>query len=37
MEIAIALFLGLWLMAAAYVAYRQLKCDYKDILDEEKR
>lgn len=35
MEIAIAVYLGLWLMIATYLAYRQLKSDYNDILNKE--
>lgn len=29
-EIAIAAFIGVWLSLAAYLAYRQLKNDFKD-------
>ena len=35
MEIVIAVFLGLWLMAASIFAFMQLKKDFSDILEDK--
>lgn len=35
MEIAIAVFLGLWLSGASYLAYRRLKREYKVVFDNK--
>lgn len=36
MEIAIAVFLGLWLSGASLLAYRRLKREYKVVFDNPK-
>lgn len=36
MEIAIAVFLGLWLSGASFLAYRRLKREYKEVFDNAK-
>ena len=35
MEIAIAIFLGLWLSGASFLAYRRLKREYKVVFDKQ--
>lgn len=35
MEIAIAVFLGLWLSGASFLAYRRLKSEFKDVIDNK--
>lgn len=35
MEIVIALFLGVWLITASVLGYRQLKKDFKPYLESE--
>ena len=33
MEIAIAFFIGLWLSGASFLAYRRLKKEFKEVID----
>lgn len=35
MEIAIALFLGFWLSGASLLAYRRLKGEFKEVIDNK--
>lgn len=35
MEIAIAIFLGLWLSGASFLAYRRLKREYQVVFDKQ--
>lgn len=35
MEIAIAIFIGIWMTAIVALAYRKLKKDYQDILKQK--
>lgn len=37
MELAIAIFIGLWMTGSVVLAYLGLKKDYRDILDKEGR
>lgn len=34
-EIAIAIFLGLWLSGASFLAYKRLKREYKVVFDKQ--
>lgn len=35
MEIAIAVFIGLWILASAFIAYRHIKKEYENIMESE--
>lgn len=32
MEIAIAIFIGIWLSGASFLAYRRLKSEFKEVI-----
>jgi len=37
MEIAIAVFIGLWIALSAVIAYRHIKKEYKNIIENERK
>lgn len=37
MEIVIAIFVGLWISASAYIAYRHIKREYENVMGSEGR
>jgi len=35
MEIVIAVFIGIWIALSAFIAYRHIKKEYKNIMENE--
>ena len=35
MEVAIAVFIGLWISVSAFIAYRHIKKEYENIMESE--
>lgn len=36
MELAIAIFIGLWITGSVFLAYLGLKSDYQDVIEKER-